>query len=299
MLLFREGRRVVRLGRHEPRVREQALRLRQLDRPLVLGGVHPVVVTRRPSLLKPLLSLAVLLEVARDVHARQTRVSPAIHEVQDPRRGFTPAVRARRGQGLAEERLELRRPLYALAGVGPTPGYRTAVWGLRARVRASRAAVGGPVRRGTLRRVKFPPRGHRCDDTCGMGGKDRALVLVVAGSALLIGRVQPQLGGDPAVVPPVRPRLAQVLRPLVKARWMANHRKKTSEPHGSESSSTPLAQRTHQSGPRLRLAGCLSPSGPRYGESVRACAPLATSCARDAFACGELPASAILFEQPS
>ena len=146
MLLFREGRRVVRLGRHEPRVREQALRLRQLDRPLVLGGVHPVVVTRRPSLLKPLLSLAVLLEVARDVHARQTRVSPAIHEVQDPRRGFTPAVRARRGQGLAEERLELRRPLYALAGVGPTPGYRTAVWGLRARVRASRAAVGGPVR---------------------------------------------------------------------------------------------------------------------------------------------------------
>jgi hypothetical protein len=241
VLLFREGRRVVRLGRHEPRVREQALRLRQLDRPLVLGGVHPVVVTRRPSLLKPLLSLAVLLEVARDVHARQTRVSPAIHEVQDPRRGFTPAVRARRGQGLAEERLELRRPLYALAGVGPTPGYRTAVWGLRARVRASRAAVGGPVRRGTLRRVKFPPRGHRCDDTCGMGGKDRALVLVVAGSALLIGRVQPQLGGDPAVVPPVRPRLAQVLRPLVKARWMANHRKKNLQSRTrSESSFEPL-----------------------------------------------------------
>ena len=186
---------VVRRGRHQLRVvltmtmmTTRETHLRRLHRPsrVVVHGVPIVEHDARSRYLEPLLGLAVLLEVARHVRARQAggaRAGVALdHELQDLRRRFLQPLRGGRREGLAEQRLEILRPRQALLGleVGSRGAVRAAF------VRAARAPLGGRLRRGTLRRA-FPA--WRVVLTRRRARRARALVVVVAGGALLLGGV--------------------------------------------------------------------------------------------------------------
>mmetsp|Transcript_1271 Transcript_1271/g.4756 ORF Transcript_1271/g.4756 Transcript_1271/m.4756 type:complete len:378 (+) Transcript_1271:63-1196(+) len=183
---------VVRRGRHQPRVvltmNTRETHLGRLHRPsrVVVHGVPIVEHDARSRHLEPLLGLAVLLEVARHVRARQAggaRAGVALdHELQDLRRRFLQPLRGGRREGLAEQRLEILRPRQALLGleVGSRGAVRAAF------VRAARAPLGGRLRRGTLRRA-FPA--WRVVLTRRRARRARALVVVVAGGALLLGGV--------------------------------------------------------------------------------------------------------------
>ena len=260
-------------------LRETHHRIRRAHRPPSRVHDVPIVVhDARSRCLESLLCLAVLLEEARDVRARQAGGARArvalVHELQDLRWRLVQAVRRGRREGLAEQRLEILRPRQALLGRS-----RGAVRAAFRGVRAARAPLGGRLRRGTLRRT-FPA--WRVFLTRRGARRARGLVVVVAGGALLLGGVEPEFGSDPTVVPPVRPRLAEVLRPLVHRRWRAAaHRDPLAVPSAARllegrgrnqiSRPRPNRERNFDTGARpVHSPGALARIS-WYGESVRAC----------------------------
>ena len=155
-------------------LRETHHRIRRAHRPPSRVHDVPIVVhDARSRCLESLMCLAVLLEEARDVRARQAgsaraRVA-AVHELQDLRWRLVQAVRRGRREGLAEQRLEILRPRQALLGRS-RGAVRAAFRGVRAARAPSADAFAAAPSAAHLRVANVP---HAARGATGSGARRR------------------------------------------------------------------------------------------------------------------------------